>query len=248
MILHPTLSDEEAFEKIRFSIENSNPFAFIRFGDGELNILKESGSEAFNKKFCVSYGYEYPADVFKAYSEWKPIISRSILEADMIGIMNKDCKTVDHYSEDIWSIDSKDLGRNAEDFKICNHSFSRSKLLGTPAGIKRLTRGRGIHIITPNVEKMKEKCLEKILNIEVRYTEHPLEFNFEDRKRTIDKFKEINEEIVLFGTGINKDFGLILRDEYGKIAIDMGATLDAWSGIMSRGWFKKGNELDYLVI
>ncbi len=50
------------------------------------------------------------------------------------------------------------------------------------------------------------------------------------------------------GIGLQKDYGVILRDECGKIAIDMGATMDAWAGIKSRAWFKEGGKQDYLLL
>ena len=52
----------------------------------------------------------------------------------------------------------------------------------------------------------------------------------------------------LFGVGLQKDYGVILRDEYGKIVLDMGATMDAWAGIHSRQWFHKGGSQEYLII
>ena len=58
----------------------------------------------------------------------------------------------------------------------------------------------------------------------------------------------IKEDVVLLGVGLQKDYGVILRDEFGKIAIDMGATMDAWSGIISRPWFNKGQSQEHLLL
>ena len=53
---------------------------------------------------------------------------------------------------------------------------------------------------------------------------------------------------MLLGVGLQKDYGVILRDEFGKIALDMGATMDAWAGIISRPWFNKGQSQEYLLM
>ena len=64
----------------------------------------------------------------------------------------------------------------------------------------------------------------------------------------IKSFEKIKEDVVLLGVGLQKDYGVILRDEFGKIAIDMGATMDAWAGIISRPWFNKGQSQEYLLM
>ena len=56
------------------------------------------------------------------------------------------------------------------------------------------------------------------------------------------------KDVVLLGVGLQKDYGVILRDEFGKIALDMGATMDAWAGIISRPWFNKGQSQEYLLM
>jgi UDP-N-acetyl-D-mannosaminuronic acid transferase (WecB/TagA/CpsF family) len=52
----------------------------------------------------------------------------------------------------------------------------------------------------------------------------------------------------LVGCGLQKDYVSYLRYNHNKIAIDVGAMLDAWAGIYSREWFKKGGKQDYLLI
>jgi hypothetical protein len=52
----------------------------------------------------------------------------------------------------------------------------------------------------------------------------------------------------LLGIGLQKDYTTILKNDFGKISLDMGSTMDAWSGIYSRPWFREGNTQEHLVI
>lgn len=54
---------------------------------------------------------------------------------------------------------------------------------------------------------------------------------FSYRKELFESFKDINEQVILWGGGVfGKDIGVFLRDNYNKTSIDVGATLDAWGG------------------
>ena len=55
-------------------------------------------------------------------------------------------------------------------------------------------------------------------------------------------------DVVLVGCGIQKDYVSYLRYDYGKVAIDVGAMLDAWAGKITRPWFTKGGKQEYLVL
>ncbi len=80
------------------------------------------------------------------------------------------------------------------------------------------------------------------------FTHHSQGVNFRNRDEFLKSFEKIKEDVVLLGVGLQKDYGVILRDEFGKIAIDMGATMDAWSGIISRPWFNKGQSQEHLLV
>ena len=59
---------------------------------------------------------------------------------------------------------------------------------------------------------------------------------------------QIKEDIVIIANRCyGKDFPHYLANK-GKICIDIGATVDAWAGIMSRKWYKKGGIQHYCVI
>ena len=64
----------------------------------------------------------------------------------------------------------------------------------------------------------------------------------------IKSFENIKSEVVLVGCGIQKDYVSYLKYNNNKIAIDVGALLDAWSGLLTRPWFRKDGKQDYLVL
>ena len=72
--------------------------------------------------------------------------------------------------------------------------------------------------------------------------------NAKDRKKIIQSFNQIEAPVVVFGTGILKDYGAILAKQYGKVAIDFGATLDAWAGKKTRPWFTPYGPQGYLLV
>lgn len=250
--IQPNLSDEQAVSMIKNKIQNEEPFAFTRFGDGEIFILNKKSYPEFEKKNCREWGYKYPEEIQNFYDDGAAIIKNAFINSDLIGIMDKNCKIVRiNYSPSTWSIQKSTIsswGITPENLNICDHQLSRQKIFGSISGMKEIIGGRDIHIISSNVEMMKNKNLSQLLGCDVSYTFHPMDINFNNRSNFISEFSEIKPKIVLLGVGLQKDYMTILKNEFGKISLDMGATMDAWAGIYSRPWFSKGNTQDYLII
>ena len=250
--LNPNLTDDEIIKIVKNKIKTKTPFALTRFGDGEIYIINKNGYEQFNQRMCKEWGYKYPDELNQVYEDAGIIIKNALIKSDVIGLMNKNCDIVNiGYSEQIWSIKKtiiESLGIKPDELLICNHMISRTYNFGSIHGFKDIIQGQDFHIISTNTDKIKNKNLEKFFEVNIGYTYHPRNINFNNRKDFIDSFKNIKEDIVIMGIGLQKDYGVILRDEYGKIALDMGATMDAWAGILSRPWFNKGNKQDYLTL
>ena len=167
--------------------------------------------------------------------------------------MDENCDIINKgvYKKEIWSLPNKfvtNLGINIDDIKICDHMIARSKMLGDILEFKKILNGSDLHIITPNKEQLDKKKLNGILDCNVSITEHPFNINFNNRNEFIKGFGDIKEKVVIYGCGLHKDYGVILRDQFGKIALDMGATMDAWSGLLTRPWFGKGGKQSYLRV
>lgn len=250
--LQPNLSDEQAVSLIKDKIKIGAPFAFTRFGDGEIYVLNKKSYAQFEKKNCGEWGYKYPEEISNFYDDGSLIIKRAFLNSDLIGIMDKNCKIVNiNYSPHTWSIPKSIIsswGVEIDDLKICDHQLSRQKIFGSVEGMKDIVQGKDIHIISTNTELLKSKNLNELLNCQVSFTFHPTDINFNNRDSFISKFSEIKPQIVLLGVGLQKDYTTILKKDFGKISLDMGATMDAWSGIYSRPWFRQGNSQEHLII
>lgn len=250
--IYPFISDEDAITIIKDKIKTNTPFAFTRFGDGEIHFINGTGYEAFEKTNCKLWGYNYPNEVFDLYTDARKIILKALEQSDIIGIMEKDPPNLSiNYKAKDWSIKKEVLlsyNINPDKLNIATHQLSRQPCLGSPEGFKDVLQGKSVNIVSPYVVRLKERNLSKLFGAEVNYTEHPLNVNFNNREDFLKTFAEIKEDVVALGIGLQKDYGVILRDEFGKIAIDMGATVDAWSGIASRHGFGKGGRQQYLLI
>ena len=250
--LQPKISNEDAVGIIKEKIKHKTPFAFTRFGDGEIHILNKNGYEKFEEKICKEWGYKYPDEVQRAYEECGDIIKNAFVKSDLIGLMDKNCDIINlNYKPEHWSLKNElveSWGLNIDNLKICDHMLSRQKFFGSIDAFKEILQGSSLNIITPYVDRMKSRNLDKLLGVDVTYTLNPINININNRDEVLKNFDKIKSDVVIMGVGILKDYGVILRDEFGKVALDMGATMDAWSGILSRHWFGEGGKQEYLVI
>ena len=248
----PNKTIEETVEIIKSKISTKTPFALTRFGDGEIYILNRSGGGSFEEKNCKLWGYEYPQEVNQFYDDAGKIVKNAFVKSDIIGLMDPKTKIVSvAYSYNVWSIEkfkAELWGTDLKNMKVCDHMIARSRQLGSIESMKNILNGSAVNIVSPNVEELKQRKLENKLEVEVGFTNHSHSINFRNRDEFLKSFENIKEDVVLLGVGLQKDYGVILRDEFGKIVIDMGATMDAWSGIVSRPWFNKGNMQEYLLV
>lgn len=250
--LQPNLTDLETVNLIKKNIVEETPFALTRYGDGEIYILKKKSYPQFEKRACNEWGYKYPEEVQYLYMDGSKIIADSLISSDVIGIMKRDCDIVKiNYSEDTWSIEKnllESIGVNIKNLQICDHQISRQKILGSVSGMSEILQGRSVTIISTNTELLEKKNLENLLKCEVSLVHHSHNINLRNRQDFIENFDKIKSKVVLLGVGLQKDYTTILKNTHGKIAIDMGATMDAWAGIYSRPWFKKGGLQEHLII
>ena len=252
MYLHPTISITETVDLIKDKIKTNTPFALSRFGDGEIKMLNRNASSSLQQRSCGNWGYQYPTQVNQLYDDATAVLLNALRYSDVIGLMdstNTISKKI-NYKEHTWSIDSEILTSNDIEIPkiITDHMLPRSEEFGKPENFRDILQGKSLHIISPNTEILKSKELGELLDSEVTYTQHPKNINFRNRNEFIDGFRNINSDVVLVGCGLQKDYVVYLRHNHGKIAIDVGAMLDAWAGIISRPWFSKNGEQNYLVL
>lgn len=238
---------------IKNIIATNTPFALSRYGDGEINLINKNSSIEHQIRKCKDWDYVYPDEVELMYTHANQILMNAIRYSDIISIMDKgnDIAKLINYKEHKWSIKTSVLEANQIDvsnLKITDHMLSRDIRFGKPENFKDILQGRSLNIISPNTEKLKTKNLGKLLDSDVTFTHHPYSVNFKNRNDFMKEFSRIKSDVVLVGTGNIKDYVVYLKHNYGKVAIDAGAMLDAWAGIRSRPWFHKGGKQEYLVL
>jgi len=253
MYLEQTISVNETIDLIKQKIKSNEPFAFSRFGDGEIHTLNRNFEPQFQYRGCVEWGYTYPSEVQQYYDDCTSVILNSIKYSDVIGLMDKNNNIAKSmvYRESVWSIKKEfldNVGIDSSKLIITDHMLPRMKEFGQIESFKEILQGKSLNIISPNTEKLKEKNLSKLLDAEVTFTHQPNSINLRNRKEFIESFKNIKSDVVLVGCGLQKDYVVYLRHNYGKVAIDVGAVLDAWAGLITRPWFGKGGKQDYLVL
>lgn len=251
--LQPNLTISETVELVKQKIKSETPFALTRFGDGEIAILQKTCGNSFLQKNCGLWGYPYPQGVENFFTDSINVIRTALIKTDVIGIMNKNTEVLPtgFYNENVWSLKKSyvtGLGVDLERQKICDHMLSRHKEFGSVEGVREILQGKPVHIISPHKNILDTKNLSNLLSTEVNITEHPFSINFNNRQDFLKSMEKIQEPVVLLGIGLQKDYGVYLKENHGKIALDMGATLDAWAGLLTRPWFQKGNIQSYLTI
>ena len=253
MYLQPNLTISQTVDLIKEKIKSNTPFALSRFGDGEIRMLNRNSPDNHKIRSCKNWGYSYPTQVNDLYNDASLILLNAIKYSDVIGLMdsNNDTAKRINYKESVWSIREHFLNDNGIDvngLKITDHMFPRSEEFGKPENLREILQGKTLNIISPNTELLKTKNLDNLLDTEVTFTHHSNSINFRNRNEFIDSFKDIKSDVVLVGCGLQKDYVAYLKHNHGKIAIDAGAMLDAWSGLETRPWFKKGGQQEYLVL
>jgi hypothetical protein len=249
--IQPNITISNTVEIIKDKIHNEIPFSLTRFGDGEIHIIKNTGSIDFQKRVCDEWGYSFPSQLELAYSEIRKVLIESLIKSDIIGFMDKNTPTLPNnfFNPNDWSLEKTkliDLGIDLKSVLICDHMIARSKEVGDINNFKKILNGKDLHIISPNKTKLESNNLSKILECNVSITNHPNTLNISNREKFIQDLSKIKEPVVVYGTSILKDYGVYLRDNFGKVTLDLGATLDAWANIVSRSWFN--HKQNYLLI
>jgi|TARA_R110000823_G_C15904875_1_gene497253 hypothetical protein len=253
MYLDVNQTIEESINLIKEKIRANTPFALSRYGDGEIYFINRNSPPQHQQRGCRDWGYDYPSQLNDFYDDSSKIILNGITNSDVIGIMDKNndiAKSI-NYTEEKWSIKKSLLKDNEIDVSnlvICDHMLSRAEEFGRPDNFKEILQGKSLNIISPNTEILKTKNLDKLFESDVTFTHHPYNVNLRNRDEFINSFKNIKSEVVLVGCGIQKDYVSYLKHNNDKIAIDVGALLDAWSGLLTRPWFRRDGKQDYLVL
>jgi len=193
--IYPNISNHIAINILKEKINNLQPYAFTRFGDGEIYILNRKSYPSFEQRACNEWGYQYPNEIPQFYNDAYIIVQRALKNSDLIGIMDPLCSIVNlNYSPDIWSIKKQvldDWGMELESMQICDHMLCRSKEFGSIDSMKHILNGKSVNIISPNTDLLRQKNLNDKLNTDVTFTQHDKTVNLTNRTKFIKSFKNI---------------------------------------------------------
>jgi hypothetical protein len=130
---------------------------------------------------------------------------------------------------------------NLDKLNICSPLHNRDPELGNIDNFKELIGNERITIMTDMADELKEnkKFQDTFGNsvdfISVKHNHASTDKTFYQREYIRSQFKNIKTHVVVFALGLaGKDFCSELKNDWGKCAIDMGSTVDAWAGSISR--------------
>lgn len=242
------ISNAEFIKILKEKIKNKESLSFTRFGDGEIHFINNNIPKIIEDQLRVTWGYD---DMNSARKDVLEIINKGLEDSDIIGLMNPNNEISKNisFSYSKWSISLEYLFKiRKKKLLVADHMITRGTSLGDIHKFKDIIWGNDIAIVSPRVELLKENQLEKFLGVNVNYVNVPMGMKLNDRSEIFNKLDNIREHIVLYGCSINgKDFGSYLSNK-GKIALDFGATLDAWGGLITRKWFDKNGIQNHCLI
>lgn len=243
-------SNNDILKQIEISIRERKPFSFCRFGDGEFTFINgEKTSHILVKNFCKNWGFSWPSQAENAKKQFLSILIEALKNTNFLGILDPSSSVAKMQTIKAagWTSSYERLrGLGVKDpshYRIFDMLIVRSQALGNPKNFARILNGEPIKIISCRTQQLKANQIEKLLNVPVSYTHvnSDLHLTKTNRSWLLNKLEEIKEFVVLVALGpIGKDVPSRL-EAMGKVAIDMGSTIDAWASIVTRGDFKTIN-------
>lgn len=259
---------------IKTAVSTLSPLSIVRCGDGEMHILKNKTDFTGTRELVHHYSLcliQFRENIWtcsthkpignkpttcKCYLDnnkslkWRSlareIISYSIKNSDYIGL------TVPGKNANYYSISKDILNRyniNTNSLRTISSLFPREESFGSLESFKEIIQGNAVHFVTSNVQRFKDNKIHELLGVSVTYTDisgNPVMADATMLKRIKKDIINTTAPIILFGGGYGvKSLIPWSAKELGKISIDVGSVLDAWSGYQSRHMFLE-NQYHYL--
>jgi len=241
------ISDSYMISIIRNHINKGKGLSLVRIGDGDLDILNERLTPHLINFFTTMCKYKNPKE---GLADGRNLLLKVLKNSDYVGIMGNN-----KISESLggiwrWDFNNKFLqeANRLKDPNFFDAMLVRGIDLGSIAGFKKIIENNPICIVTPITDELKRNNLEKHLGVKISYVKVPMGGNLKNKKELFKELDKISEKIVITANALQgKEFPYYLAEK-GKVCIDMGATLDAWAGKITRPWFNDGNLQSHCLI
>ena len=243
------LTYDESVSFLKEKIQKGELFAFSRFGDGEIAIMLER--KWVEKRIREAWGMSDDNVV----ADIRKVLIDTLKQTDIVGILNPNEDNEHHlpFGFGCFLIPYEFLTANNIDLSkkiIMDHQFTRSREFGCLPNLKKIILDKPLHIISPYAPSVAAKFKDRMSN-KIRFTQTSMKTEFINRQASLDIIKNNihAEELVLYACGAGyKDLGVILKNSVGVSSIEVGATMDAWNGRLTRPWFAPGGLQEYLVL
>jgi hypothetical protein len=262
---------DDLVNSIKSSIKNKTPFSYVRLGDGEIQFLKlpehcrnsheddihcEVFAAVFNRH-GKKYSRAAHLDSLFIHKIQK-IVLRAINSSDYLGMFT--FKEVldrsaymglnDRYVPSEIVLDYHKI--NLDKLNICSPLHNRDPELGNIDNFKELISDERFTIMTDMAkelsknQKFQDTFGDNVDFISVKHKHSSTDKTYYQREYIRSQFKNIKTHVVVYALGgPGKDFCSELKNDWGKCVIDMGSTVDAWAGSISRPSF--GNKFSHCL-
>jgi len=228
-------------------VEKSQPFALLRFGDGE-GLFCFQAKEHFEQyqRACVKHWGQVPTINYRY----------NIAESIMKAFLSTDIAGLPYYHKGAWWKYALNnfllIDRDVRSFPAVKCDLNIHIELDSSGILDQLIKGRDVVVLgCRNIERtLKSRGARNVkwlkispqYRFERRKPRKPFYRQVEAMEKEISKM-DLRGKICILGAGVaGKYLGIWMR-ERGGMVLDMGSVLDKWSGVKSRSWIKKAEQI-----
>lgn len=238
---------------VKLALVNKEPFAFVRYSDGEIMLLnRDQYYDDYIKAVSKLWGY-VPSE--SELIELSDYLIASLIEADLIGFpTERHLKREDYFKDAIEVLEST-LYRTIDSFNLASVDVAYELLYADQ--YKELLQDRDTlnYISCRNLDKQfKEKYNIKNINSFIIAPESKFTSGYIGERHYPDQFKKIEKwiktlncegQLCLVGGGVFSKIYNIWFKRQGGVSLDVGAVFDLWNGKKTRGE-GRGLDVEYL--
>lgn len=242
------LDDEQVFLLIENKVKRHEPFALLRYGDGEgVFAFMESGESRQYKGAARKHWNEIP----KTHARIKisSHIKNSYVQCDVAGIPVLD--NIGFKDIFYWKFTFEHFLAYHSKPYLCDMNIHIA--MYRSGFLERLVKGQQIFYVS--CRDIDDYFLEHGA-VRVERLAIPAQYRFEETKPTVPFYKVVDRVeseirrknlkgvLCFLAAGVaGKQLGIMMREQ-GGIVLDMGSVFDLIGGVKTRTWIKRETETD----